>query len=153
MIPEGIKVHGVGGVVLGKKKRVGLAHGHAWPKPELFKTELLVLGHNHPAIEFKDKLGGRVIEPVWLRAELRQSKLPKRIRAAVEGELPRLLVIPAFGELVSGAPVNRQMPRELIGPLFKAGAIKLGEAQAYLLDGTFLGEVGKIKKHQLCQPL
>lgn len=144
MIPESVRICGVKGIVLGKKKRIGLSHGHAWPGPELFKTEWLICGHNHPAVEFKDKLGARTVEPVWLKAELEPSKLPKSIRIGIKGEPPRLLVIPAFGELVGGAPVNKAMPKELIGPLFKAGVVKLRKARAYLLDGTFLGEVGKL---------
>ncbi len=145
MVPESVKLHDAQGIVIGKKKRVGLVHGHAWPAPELFDTELLVTGHNHPAIEFRDKLGGRIVEPVWLKASITTSKLPKKIRENIK-RAPTLLVIPAFSELVSGAPVNRHVPQDLIGPLFKSGAVDLKKAQIYLLDGTFLGNVAHLKK-------
>ncbi len=145
MAPASVKLHNVQGIVLGKKKKVGLAHGHAWPAPELFDTELLVTGHNHPAIEFRDKLGGRIVEQVWLRASINPSKLPNKIRENVT-KPPGLLVLPAFSELVSGAPVNRKIPHDLIGPLFKSGAVNLKKAQVYLLDGTFLGNIENLKK-------
>ncbi len=146
MVPQGIKIHGARGIVLGKRKRVGLMHGHTWPSPEVLNTKLLMAGHNHPAVEFRDELGGRTIEPVWLRAKLDASRFPRRLQEQIEGEPPELLVMPAFSELVGGAAVNRGIPKELIGPMFKAGVVKLDEAEAYLLDGTFLGQVRDLRK-------
>ncbi len=146
MVPQGIKIHGARGIVLGKRKRVGLMHGHTWPSPELFNTKLLVTAHNHPAVEFRDEIGGRTTEPIWLRAKLDASKFPKKIKGQINGELPELLVMPAFNELVGGAAVNRRIPKELIGPMFKAGAVELEKAEAYLLNGTFLGEVHDLRK-------
>ena len=141
MVPRKVKIHGARGIVLGKRKRVGLIHGHTWPSPEVLNTKLLTAAHNHPAVEFRDELGGRTIEPVWLRAKVDASKFPRKLQEQIESEPPELLVIPAFSELVGGAAVNRGMPKELIGPIFKSGAVKLDEAEAYLLDGTFLGKV------------
>ena len=141
MVPKGIVIHGAKGIVLGKRRRIGLMHGHTWPSPELLQTEMMVTAHNHPAIELRDELGVRIVEPVWLRAKLDPSKFPKKLQAQIRGELPELLVMPAFSELVGGAPVNRSVPEELLGPMFKAGAVHLQEAEVYLLDGTFLGTV------------
>lgn len=146
MVQRGIKIHGARGIVLGKRKRVGLMHGHTWPSPEVLNTKLLVVAHNHPAVEFRDELGGRTIEPVWLRVKLDTTKFPGRLQEQIGGEPPELLVMPAFSELVGGAAVNRGIPKELIGPMFKSGAVKLDEAEAYLLDGTFLGEVCDLRK-------
>ncbi len=146
MIPKDVIIHGAKGIVLGKRRRIGLMHGHTWPSPELLNTKLLVAAHNHPAVEFRDEIGGRTIEPIWLRAKLDASKFPKKVKGQIKGELPELLVMPAFNELVGGAAVNRRIPKELIGPMFKAGAVKLEKAEAYLLDGTFLGEVRDLRK-------
>ena len=145
MVSEGIVIHGAKGIVLGKRKRVGLMHGHTWPSPELLETKILIAAHNHPAIEFRDKLWARVTEPIWLRAKLDQSKFPKKLQAQIKRGPPELLVMPAFSELVGGAAVNRAIPEELLGPMFKAGAVRLDEAWAYLLDGTYLGTVGCFK--------
>lgn len=149
MVPKSVVIHNAKGIVLGKRRRVGLMHGHTWPSPELLDTELLVAAHNHPAIEFRDKFGVRTIEPVWLKGGLNAVKFPKKIRGKIKGELPELLVMPAFSELVGGAAVNRGIPRELIGPMFKAGAVRLDEAEAYLLDGTFLGKVRDLRGQKL----
>jgi len=146
MVPRGVMIHRAGGILLGKRKPVGLIHGHAWPAPELMKAELLVMGHNHPAVEFRDKLGGRIVEPVWLKAKLRKTKLPKNLQQAIHGKPPDVLVMPAFGGLVGGIAMNRTLPREPIGPLFKSGAVKLDDAEAYMLDGTFLGKISGLRK-------
>ena len=143
MVPPGVKIWGARGLVLGKRKRVGLLHGHTWPSPELLNTELIVAAHNHPAVEFRDELGGRAIEPVWLRCELEPSRLPKKLLDAVRGKPPELLIMPAFGSLVGGAAINRTMPQELLGPIFRAA--RIGDAQIYLLDGTHLGKVRDMK--------
>lgn len=144
IVPKRVIIHDARGVVLGKRREVGLMHGHAWPSPELLNTKLLITAHNHPAVEFRDKLGGRTIEPIWLRAELDVSKFPKKLRKHIN-KLPELFVMPAFSGLVRGAAVNREMPKELIGPMFKAGSVKLDDAEAYLLDGTFLGKISKLR--------
>jgi putative SbcD/Mre11-related phosphoesterase len=145
MIHESVKIHGAHGIVLGRRHRVGLMHGHTWPSLELLNTELIVTAHIHPAIEFRDRLGGRTVEPAWLRAGLDRKKFPEKLQAKVKGNLPELLVMPAFSELVGGAAVNREIPEEFIGPMFKAGAVKIDEAEAYLLDGTFLGKVNNLR--------
>lgn len=145
MVPREITIHDPHGIVLGKRKRIGLMHGHTWPAPELFRTEAIIAGHNHPAIEFRDELGGRLIEPIWLRAKLNPKKLPKKLLSSTTQKLPELIVIPAFSELVGGAAMNRSLPKELIGPIFRSGAVKLDEAEAYLLDGTFLGKIKSLR--------
>ncbi|HID60386.1 MAG TPA: metallophosphoesterase [Hadesarchaea archaeon] len=146
MAPKHVAIHGARGVALGKRKHIGLMHGHTWPSLELLNTKLIVIAHNHPAVEFRDELGGRIIEPVWLRVKLNRSKFQKKLGERIRNDLPELLVMPAFSKLVGGAVVNREIPEEYIGPMFKAGAVKLGEAEAYLLDGTLLGKVASLRK-------
>ena len=143
MIPPEVKLHDARGIIIGG---VGLTHGHAWPSPELLKTKLLVMAHNHPTVELKSELGTRVVEPVWLKCKLKPKKLPEELRKVIQGEGPRLLIMPAFSELVAGAAVNKAIPEELLGPLFKAGAVDLPGAEVYLLDGTFLGKVQELTK-------
>ncbi|MCD6248668.1 MAG: metallophosphoesterase [Hadesarchaea archaeon] len=146
LVPRDVIIHDPRGIVIGGEKKIGLMHGHTWPKPELLGADLIITGHNHPAIEFRDDLGGRVIEPVWMYYKILPSNLPKRLQSAVKGEPPRFLVVPAFNELISGAAVNRSIPHELLGPIFKSGCADLPRAEIYLLDGTFLGTLENIKK-------
>jgi putative SbcD/Mre11-related phosphoesterase len=153
MVPSGVVIHGPKGMVLGRRRRVGLIHGHAWPSPKVLKVELLVAAHNHPAVEFRDELGARTIEPVWLRCRIEPKKFPEKLRNAVEGGGPELLVMPAFSELVGGGTVNRAIPEELLGPMFKAGAVRLEEAEVHLLDGTFLGTVAALRELKKDKPI
>lgn len=146
MVSPGVIIHDFKGAVLGEHKRIGLIHGHAWPNQSVLKVELLVAAHNHPAVEFRDELGARTVEQVWLRCKLEPKKFPKKLRSAIEDNGPELLVMPAFSELVGGAAVNKSIPEELLGPMFKAGAVKLDEAEVYMLDGTFLGTIAALRK-------
>jgi len=146
MLPKGVVFHSAQGITVGHRDQIGLAHGHAWPGKNLFRAKTLVLAHNHPAVEFRDALGGRIIEPVWLKLQVDPIKLPSKLRAEIERKPPGLLLMPAFGELVSGAPVNRPIPKELIGALFRSGAANIESAHAYMLDGTYIGKVKTLKK-------
>ncbi|KUO41254.1 MAG: hypothetical protein AVW06_01565 [Hadesarchaea archaeon DG-33-1] len=146
MVPSNVDVHNSKGLVLGRRERVGLIHGHTWPRPEVLKVAMLIAAHNHPAAEFRDELGARTIEPIWLRCKLEPKKFPDKLRGAIRDNGPELLVMPAFSELISGAAVNRAIPGELLGPMFKAGAVRLDDAEAYLLDGTFLGTVAALRE-------
>ncbi len=146
MVPSDVKIHGAGGILFGKS--IGLVHGHAWPPPELMRAKLLVSAHSHPAVEFRDGLGARTVEPAWLRCKLNPSKLPKKLRGSAGNSVPKLLVMPAFSELVGGAAVNRAVPEELIGPIFRSGAAHIADAEVYLLDGTCLGEVRNLKNQR-----
>ncbi len=146
LVPKSTTVHNAHGIVIGKEKRIGLMHGHAWPDPKLLKTDTIVTGHNHPAIEFRDELGARMTEPVWMRYKIDSLKLPNKLQREIDGEGPEFLVCPAFSELISGATLNQRPPEEIPGPIFKSGAAKTNEAEIYLLDGTFLGTLGTLKK-------
>ncbi|UCC91891.1 MAG: metallophosphoesterase, partial [Candidatus Aenigmatarchaeota archaeon] len=55
-------------------------HGHAWPPGEFLEKKYVFVGHEHPQIEFRDSLGYRFLEPVWLRAKLDRGKLKKKYR-------------------------------------------------------------------------
>ncbi len=117
---------------------VGFCHGHAWPYKKVMGAETLLMGHNHPAVAFRDDLGTRHIQPCWMRAPFARShrRYPK---------LPvEAIVVPAFNELCGGMPVNDVRAR-FLGPLFKEGLIGVDAASIHLLDGTHLGLLGDIR--------
>lgn len=143
---QNVKLRNSRGILLADGE-VGLMHGHTWPAPGLLECKTLVTGHNHPIVEFRDKLGMRITDPVWLKCEIIPEKLPKNLRAEIRHRGPEILVMPAFSELIGGAAVNRRMPEELLGPMPKSGAIELDESEAYLLDGTFLGKIKYLKQN------
>jgi len=140
LISRDIELHDVKGAIIGGGK-VGLIHGHAWPDPELLKTEVIVMGHNHPAIEFQDELKVRAKEPAWIRAEMKPENLPDDLRKEIRGRGPEFIIVPPFSELVGGGAINRELPEKLLGPFFKNEVIDLDGAEVHLLDGTFLGKI------------
>jgi putative SbcD/Mre11-related phosphoesterase len=139
LLPPEVEVHESGGVRVGK---YGFFHGHAWPAKDLIKCDHLFMGHLQPGIEFRDHIGYRTVEQVWLKADLDKKVIKKHYKTEDIGEM-ELIIVPAFNRLLGSAPVNRMEKGDFMGP-FANGALDLGESKAYLLDGTFVGVVGKI---------
>lgn len=117
---------------------VGYCHGHAWPYKKVMEARTLVMGHNHPAVGFRDEFGRREILPCWMRAAfVRRTKRYAR--------LPReAIIVPAFNELCGGMPVNDVRAR-FLGPVFRAGLLGIDGASLHLLDGTNLGRLGDVR--------
>ncbi|WP_049925619.1 metallophosphoesterase [Halopiger goleimassiliensis] len=119
---------------------VGVCHGHTWPAPDVLSCGVLCLGHEHPCVRLEDEVGGSRVERTWLRG--RADPGPFRPRPEYEdvpwfgdGTPPRLVVVPAFNDLVGGTWVN--VPNQsFLSPFLPAG---LTDGEAYLLDGTRLG--------------
>lgn len=117
-----------------------LTHGHCWPSKDFLTTKYVIIGHQHPQIEFKDSLGYKFTEPVWLKAELIKNKIIKKYGKVKRS--PKLIVMPVFNEFAGGISLNKISKKELLGPIIKCA--NLPKAKIYLLDGTFLGELGKL---------
>jgi len=97
-----------------------IMHGHANPPKEALK-KTIILGHMHPVVEFRDSLGGRMTERVWIRTE-------------------KVIVMPAFNNLLGGQDVRKP----LLGPMKKH--ISPEKAELYLLDGLYLGKISQLKR-------
>lgn len=93
-------------------------HGHAAPKKESAGCTV-ISSHLHSVIEFRDSLGGRTIEKVWLVG-------------------PKLIIIPAFNPLMGGIDV-RKSSIGVLGKRFDRRALGI-----YLLDGLYLCNVGDL---------
>lgn len=131
-------VHGSGGVVI---NGVAFCHGNAWPAPELMRAKALVLAHNHPVIEFRDRFGYRHAERAWIEGALDYKKLRDRYET---NRRMRCIVMPAFSELVGGIAFNAG--EKLLGPLFASGAFKLDSAKATLLNGVCIGSIAHLRR-------
>ncbi|NHN59254.1 MULTISPECIES: metallophosphoesterase [Halorussus] len=117
---------------------VGFAHGHTWPAREVLASEVVCVGHEHPAVRLEDEVGGSRVERVWLRGPLAGEAFADReggVRAGAE-----LVVFPAFNELVGATWVNVE-GQEFLAPFLPAG---LSDGEAYLLDGTRLGDYAAV---------
>jgi putative SbcD/Mre11-related phosphoesterase len=129
-------IHGGRGARIGE---LGLCHGHTWPVQEAVEAEALVLAHNHPSVEFTDRLGHRQKEPAWIRTRFVEGAAEDRY-GSVD---PEVILMPPFNELLSGTPLNRS-GFEGLGPLLARGVVDLENAQVYLVDGIHLGRLGAI---------
>jgi putative SbcD/Mre11-related phosphoesterase len=117
---------------------VAFAHGHTWPAPETLGAETLCVGHEHPRVRLTDEVGGGRTERCWLRGPLAREPFAER---GDDGDWadPELVVFPSFNELSGGTWVNADS--EFLAPFLPA-ALPAGEA--YLLDGTRLGDYGAV---------
>jgi putative SbcD/Mre11-related phosphoesterase len=131
MAPEGVKI--VGSLVVGD---VGMVHGHGWPPEKVMRSCALVVAHAHPCVILRDECGRAITEACWLRA----SFLKKKAKEHYKAPFPELIVMPAFGDIRSGYPVNEERGR-LLGPIFRNGLVNVPGARVWLPDGTFLGFV------------
>jgi len=145
LTPRQVRIHDSRGIAV---EEVALIHGHAWPSRELLNCRALLMGHNHPVVEFRDQLGFREVASAWLVFEVTarsRGALAKEygVEKARSIKLRKLVVMPAFNSLLSGKPVNSE-DRGLLGPILEAEAFDPGEAEVYLLDGTFIGRAAEI---------
>jgi len=118
---------------------VGFVHGHTWPAREVLAADTVCMGHEHPAVAMHDEVGGRRVEPVWLRGPLAREPFEERYDDLPWGD-PELVVFPAFNDRVGGKWVNGD-DADFLSPFLPRG---LPEGQAYLLDGTRLGQYRRV---------
>jgi metallophosphoesterase superfamily enzyme len=163
LVPEEIEIHPSRGLILGEEFKVAALHGHAWPYPRLLEADLIVMGHNHPAVQLNTPLGVRITRRVWVRGRTDRRRLAEAFleqagvnpeddpltefgeRFEVEVNDSQVVIMPTFNDLMGGLPVNAETPKSLLGPLFRTGAIEVEDFDVYLLDGTFLGQVGFLR--------
>ena len=119
----------------------GFVHGHAWPAKQLLDCEYLIIAHAHPVIEFLSE-GARIVEHVWLRCPVNREVFKKKYRE--ECKIREAIIMPVFNTLSGGSPFNSEDFRP-IGPLLTNYAVDWKRADVYLLDGTLLGRLDKLK--------
>jgi putative SbcD/Mre11-related phosphoesterase len=112
---------------------VGFAHGHTWPTPDVLGSEVVCVGHEHPAVRLEDAVGGSRVERAWLRGALDPTAFADRGGGAADDA--ELIVFPVFNDLAGATWVNVE-GQAFLSPFLPAAA---PDAEAYLLDGTRLG--------------
>ncbi len=136
--PKNAKIYDGSGFVI---KNFGFAHGQSWLAPDLLDCEYLVIGHEHPAVEFKDSLGYRSIEHCWLKCDIDKKFLEKKFKKKCA--LKQAIIMPAFSHIVGGMAFNKEN-FEPLGPLFKF--LRWKESDVFLTDGTYLGALKELTK-------
>lgn len=140
MLPAEVKMYGSEGFNIGK---YGFFHGHAWPSKKLMGCDYLFMGHLQPSIEFEDKLGYKNRQQIWLKGRLDPKIIKKKYKINSVGKL-NIIILPSFNSLLGS--LNVMSNDDLNGPLLLSNAMNLGKMRAYLLDGTYLGALEKIRK-------
>ena len=121
---------------------VGVLHGHTWPTPDLLAADVVCMGHEHPQVRLEDAVGGSRTERAWLRGEVDagafvgDEEIPDRARS----DPAELIVFPAFNERSGGTWANVD-GQSFLAPFLPEA---LPAADAYLLDGTRLGDVRRV---------
>lgn len=167
LLPEGVEVAPQQGVIIGGS---GLFHGHTWPDMKLLGCEMLIMGHIHPTVTFKDPMGFRITNQVWVKApcdrptlvrstlkhynvRLKRDDDPEEVlrsKFSIEPRVRSLIVMPSFNDFLGGRAINRAsivrdaIFRDFIGPILRSGSVDLERAEIYLLDGTFIGTLNKL---------
>jgi hypothetical protein len=166
LLPENIKLWPSTGIALGE---VGLFHGNQWPSPTLLKCKTLVMGHVHPVVAFRDPAGFRIIKQVWIKANCSSTQLTHVLlqkhkikientpeetlqkHYKVKPKTSQLFIMPSFNDFLGGRPLNERKSSEnskterIVGPVLRSEAVDMEHAEAYLLDGTFLGTLNQLK--------
>lgn len=136
-LPKEVEILPSKGLVI---STIGFSHGHVWPSDEVVKSKTLVIGHVHPSLRLKDRLGSRNSIKCWLRGPVHKRPLKKRYGDVGVSEA---IVMPAYNPLLVGTAVNEEDDYN-VSPLLRSRAIVLGEQRAYTLDGIYLGRVSDI---------
>lgn len=142
-LPAEVEVRPAAGVV---RAGVGIFHGHRWPSNQVLRASRLVTGHLHPGYrlaptpeepEGKHRCWVRVVVPPRPDRKSRRRRRHGPIRAR------EIVVLPAFHPLAGTEALNRRRPSLSRSFLFHR-FLTLGEARAFLFDGTDLGPLPTI---------
>jgi len=164
LTPRGVEILGSKGIVLGDDYKIAVFHGHSWPSPKSFESNLMVTGHNHPTVLIKTSLGIRITQRAWIKGVTEPVKVAKAYleqdNIKYEGDpvavfneqykvnvgKPEIILMPTFNDLLGGLPVNGEAPQSLLSPMFRRNAIDTNNFEVFLLDGTYLGQVNFLRE-------
>ncbi len=120
-----------------------MLHGHKWPSDDAMKKKYLIAGHNHVAISFRDKNGAYYTQKAWLVSSFSAKRGIERYPDA--NKKIKLVVLPAFNDLIVGTPVN-EVAEENLSPLFRNNIFNYGLSKVYSLGGEPLGTAAGLRK-------
>jgi putative SbcD/Mre11-related phosphoesterase len=165
LLPENIKILPATGIAIGE---VGFFHGHRWPSPTLLKCKTLVMAHVHPTVALRDPAGFRITRQVWVKLGCEKNRLTQillqkhKIKTeknaeetllkhyGIKPKSSQLFIMPSFNDFLGGRPLNERKfagkaNERIMGPVLRSEAVDMKNAEAYLLDGTFLGTLGQLE--------
>ena len=158
VVPDGVTIIPSSGFKLSfDEKHIFLLHGHAQPNQEILSCDNLIIGHIHPAIAIPSLKEHKSIHRVWIRTgwqpqimealsqwfghkfiETRQDHISNVLNM-------KILVMPAFLDLLHGHVLNRFSSKEFQGnPIYRY--LDLDKAEIVMLDHTFLGRLEELQE-------
>jgi len=120
-----------------------MLHGHMWPSEEAMSKDYIIIAHNHVAVAFRDENNAFYNQKAWLVAALDPDGARKRYKKFNSGA--KLIVMPAFNDLITGRAVN-EVGDNHINPLFRNRIFDYESATVYSMDGSVLGTPLSLKK-------
>ncbi len=123
--------------------RFSFMHGHRWPSEEAMQAGTIFVGHNHAAVSMTDSNGARYAQKAWLVAGIDSKEA--QARYAKPNPKARLVVMPAFNDLIVGMPVN-EVKGDNLSPLFRNGVFDYWGAKVYSMRGELLGTAEGLAK-------
>jgi len=114
---------------------LGLWHGHATPALEVIEAQITISAHAHPAYSFRDNLGTKITEKVWVKARWGGESNEKRLH----------IIMPAFNPYLDGFSVDGDFFKRNVA--FQEG-IDLLNAEVFTLEGVLLGTIGELQAEQ-----
>jgi putative SbcD/Mre11-related phosphoesterase len=158
VIPDGAKIIPSSGFKLDfDETRVYLLHGHAQPDKEVLSCHYLIMGHIHPAIAVTVLKERKSIHRVWVRTGWQRTiinaisqwfgqDIIENHQDLISNILNmKILVMPAFLDLLHGHVINRFPSREFRGnPIFRH--LDLKTAEIVMLDHTYLGRLEQLQE-------
>jgi len=125
-----------------------LVHGHVKPRLEhLVSADVVVMGHTHPAVTLRDKLGYTVREPAVLRARISLAKFVERMYGVgVEDREITLVILPASHPLIIGVDVVSALKPRESRTILTYAELNPAKIEVYLTDFTYLGTLDEYVK-------
>lgn len=137
LLPENVEVIASTGMCIKEKvfgKTIGLWHGHANPALDVISADITISAHAHPAYTFREEIGTKITEKVWVKAKWRQS----------ENNRDRIhIILPAFNRYIDGFSVDSKFFNSIV--LMKEG-IDFSKAEVFTLDGVLIGTIGHLQE-------
>lgn len=114
-------------------------HGHRWPSGEAMMLDYIITAHNHAAVSIRDSNGAVYVEKAWLIAGLNAEMAAKQYDTFNNGI--RIIIMPAFNDLITGMPINERRER-MLNPLLNNGVFDLAGATTYTIRGDIAAAPG-----------
>ncbi|MCL4388368.1 MAG: metallophosphoesterase [Candidatus Marsarchaeota archaeon] len=125
--------------------RFSFTHGNSWPSEKAMQSQYLITAHNHAALSIKDLNGALYSRKAWVIAEINPEEASRRYRRF--NKSIKLIIMPAFNDLILGHPVNEGESRGL-GPLLQKMVFETETASVYSLEGQYFGRISELRKKQ-----